>query len=74
MYEFIKLKEEDPIKIYTILQKINSTNNIFELYKVKNKKTGEIFAAKIIKDYINIYSEKIKSLKKFESPYIVQFY
>ena len=74
MYDFIKLKEEDPNKIYTILQKINSTNNIFELYKVKNKKTGEIFAAKIIKDYINFYLEKIKSLKKFESPYIVQFY
>ena len=74
MYDFIKLKEEDPNKIYTIIQKIHSTNNKFELYKVKNKKTGEIFAAKLIKDYINIFSEKIKSLKKFESPYIVQFY
>ena len=74
MYDFIKLKEEDPNKIYTIIQKIHSNNNKIELYKVKNKKTGEIYAAKIIKDYINIFSEKIKSLKKFESPYIVQFY
>ena len=74
MYDFIKLKEEDPNKIYSINQKIHSNNNKIELYKVKNKKTGEIFAAKIIKDYINIFSEKIKSLKKFESPYIVQFY
>ena len=74
MFDFIKLKEDEPKKIYTMVQKIHSFNNIIELYKVKNKKTGEIFAAKIIKDYINIYSEKIKSLKKFESPYIVQFY
>ena len=74
MYDFIKLKEEDPNKIFSIIQKIHSNNNKIELYKVKNKKNGEIFAAKIIKDYINIFSEKIKSLKKFENPYIVQFY
>ena len=74
MYEFIKLKEEDPNKIYSIIQKIHIYNNKFELFKVKNKKSGEIFAAKIIKDNINNYSEKIKALKKFENPYIVQFY
>ena len=48
MYEFIKLKEEDPNKIFSIIQKIYAYNNKFELYKVKNKKSGEIFAAKII--------------------------
>ena len=74
MFDFIKVKEEDPNKIYSIIQKIHSNNNKYELYKVKHKKTGEIYAAKIIKDYTNNHLEKIKLLKKFESPYIVQFY
>ena len=74
MYDFNRNKEEDSNKIYSIIQKISSNSNKYELYKVKNKKTGDIFAAKIIKEYNNNILEKIKSLKKFESPYIVQFY
>ena len=75
MYDFSKQKEEDPNKIYAIIQKVYLNNNKNELYKVKNRKTGEIFAAKIIKNYYNNnFLERIKSLKKFESPYIVQFY
>ena len=74
MFDFIKTKEEDPNKIYSIIQKIHSNNNKYELYKVRHRRTGEIYAAKIIKDYTNNHLEKIKILKKFESPYIVQFY
>ena len=74
MFDFIKAKEEDPNKIYSIIQKIHSNNNKYELYKVKHRKTGDIYAAKIIKDYTNNHLEKLKLLKKFESPYIVQFY
>ena len=73
MIDYLKVKEEDPNKIYSIVQKIHSNNNS-TLYKIKNKITGEIFAGKIIKNFTNAYFEKIKSLKKFESPYIVQFY
>ena len=74
MQEFISLKENDPSKIYTLLHKISSANNQNDLYKVKNKKTGEIFAAKIIKKNLNLYREQLKYLKKFENPYLVQFY
>ena len=77
MHDFSKskeVKEEDPNKIYSKIQKVYSNNNKSEIYKVKNRKTGEIFAAKIIKEYNSNFIEKIKSLKKFESPYISQFY
>lgn len=74
MFDFIKTKEEDPNKIFSIIQKIHYNNNKLEVYKVQHRKTGEIYAAKIIKDYTNSHLEKIKFLKKFESPYIVQFY
>ena len=74
MYDFNRIKEEESNKLYSIIQKISSYNNKFDLFKVKNKKTGEIFAAKIIKDYNNSYLDRVKSLKKFENPYIVQFY
>ena len=74
MYEFNRIKEEESNKLYSKIQKISSYNNKFDLFKVKNKKTGEIFAAKIIKDYNNSYLDRVKSLKKFENPYIVQFY
>ena len=74
MNDFTKVKEDEFNKIYTIIQKIYIYNNKKELYKIKNRKTGEFFAAKIIKDYNSNFLEKLKSLKKFESPYIVQFY
>ena len=77
MYDLSKakeVKEEDPNKIYSKIQKVYTNSNKSEIYKVKNRKTGEIFAAKIIKEYNNNLVEKIKSLKKFESPYISQFY
>ena len=74
MYDFNRNKEEEFNKTYSIIQKISSNNNKYELLKIKNKKTGEIYAAKIIKEYNNNILEKIKSLKKFENPYIVQFY
>lgn len=77
MYDFSKLKEvkeEDPNKIYSKIQKVYTNSNKSEIYKVKNRKTGEIFAVKIIKEYNNNCIEKVKSLKKFESPYISQFY
>ena len=77
MHDFSKskeVKEEDPNKIYSKIQKVYSNNSKSEIYKVKNRKTGEIFAAKIIKEYNSNFIEKIKSLKKFESPYISQFY
>ena len=74
MNEFIPLKENDPTKIYTLLHKIFSGNNKNDLYKIKHKKTGEIFVAKIIKKNLDLYHNQIKSLKKFENPYIVQYY
>ena len=77
MYDLSKskeVKEEDPNKIYLKIQKLFTDSNKSEIYKVKNRKTGEIFAVKIIKEYNNNFVEKIKSLKKFESPYISQFY
>ena len=74
MDQFIPLKETDPSKIYTLLHKISSGNNKNDLYKIKHKKTNEIFVAKIIKNNLNIYQNQIKSLKKFENPYLVQYY
>ena len=74
MNEFIKLKENDPFKIYNILQKISSGNSKNDLYRIKHKKTGQIYAAKIIKKNLDLYHNQIKSLKKFESPYLVKFY
>ena len=74
MYKFIPLKDDDPSKIYTFLHKITSGKNKNELYKVKHKKTGEIFIAKIIHKNLDIYHNQIKSLKKFENPYLVQYY
>lgn len=67
MYDLSKakeVKEEDPNKIYSKIQKVYTNSNKSEIYKVKNRKTGEIFAAKIIKEYNNNLVEKIKSLKK----------
>ena len=74
MDQFIPLKENDPTKIYTILQKISSGNNKNDLYKIKHKKTGEIFVAKIFKNNLNVYHNQIKNLIKFENPYLVQYY
>ena len=74
MNEFIPLKENDPLKLYTLLHKISSGSNKNDLYRVKHKKTGEIFAMKIIKKNLNLFHKQIKALKKFESPYLVQFY
>ena len=72
--DYIPIKEEDPYKTYVFLQKISSWNNHTELYKIKHKKTSEIFAAKIITQNIELYLDKLKFLKKFESPYIVKIY
>ena len=67
-------EREDPKTLFTIIQKINTeTNNICNTYKVRHKKTGQIFIAKIFNKYNNEFSEKIKSLKKFENPYIVKY-
>ena len=74
MNKFISLKEKDETKMYSILSKISSGNNKNDLYRVKNKKTGKIYAAKIIKHNLDIYHKQIKLLKKFENPYIVQYY
>jgi len=74
MEQFIPLKENDPTKIYTLLQKISSGNTTNDLYKIKNKKTGEIFVAKIFKNNLNLYQKQLKSLIKFENPYLVQYY
>ena len=73
MNDYIKVKEEDPNKIYSIIQKIHSNSNI-TLYKIKNRISGKIFAGKIIKNFTNTHLEKVKLLKKFENPYIAQFY
>ena len=74
MEQFISLKETDPSKIYTLLQKISSGNNKNDLYKIKHKKTGQILVAKIIKNNLNLYKNQIKSLIKFENPYLVQYF
>ena len=74
MNKFISLKEKDETKMYSILSKISSGNNKNDLYRVKHKKTGKIYAAKIIKHNLDIYHKQIKLLKKFENPYIVQYY
>ena len=74
MNKFISLKEKDETKMYSILGKISSGNNKNDLYRVKHKKTGKIYAAKIIKHNLDIYHKQIKLLKKFENPYIVQYY
>ena len=74
MNKFISLKDISPTSIYTILNKISSGNNKNDLYRVKHKKTGKIYAAKIIKNNLDIYHQQIKLLKKFENPYILQYY
>ena len=74
MNKFISLKDISPTRIYIILNKISSGNNKNDLYRVKHKKTGKIYAAKIIKNNLDIYHQQIKFLKKFENPYILQYY
>ncbi len=54
MNDYIKVKEEDPNKIYSIIQKIHSNSNI-TLYKIKNRISGKIFAGKIIKNFTNTH-------------------
>ena len=41
MIDYLKVKEEDPNKIYSIVQKIHSNNNS-NLYKIKNKISKKI--------------------------------
>ena len=46
MYDFISNQREDPDQKYTILEKLGQ-GNYGSVYKIQNKKTKEIFAAKI---------------------------
>ena len=69
-------ENEDPEKIFTILQKVGQ-GNYGSVYKVQNNKTGQILAAKICKIESNnneSFYKEIKMLKQCDSPYILKYY
>ena len=69
-------ENEDPEKLFTILQKVGQ-GNYGSVYKVQNNKTGEILAAKICKIESNnteSFYKEINMLKQCDSPYILKYY
>ena len=76
MYDFITGKDEDPEKIFEVLEKLGQ-GNYGSVYKVKKKTTNEIFAAKIstiLKSNIENFKKEINVLKQCNSPYINSFF
>ena len=75
MYDFITGKNEDPELKYTILEKIGE-GNYGTVYKIQNKKTKEISAAKIStiqKSNIENYKKEINVLKQSNNPHIIKY-
>ena len=75
MYDFITGKNEDPELKYTILGKLGE-GNYGSVYKIQNKKTKEIFAAKIStmqKSNIENFKKEINVLKQCNNPYIIKY-
>ena len=75
MYDFISNQREDPDQKYTILEKLGQ-GNYGSVYKIQNKKTKEIFAAKIstiLKSNIENYKKEINVLKQCNNPYIIKY-
>ena len=69
-------ENEDPNKLYKILQKIGQ-GNYGSVYKIQNKITGEIMAAKVCKIENNnseSFLKEINMLKQCDSPYILKYY
>ena len=69
-------ENEDPDKLFTILQKVGQ-GNYGSVYKVQNNKTGQILAAKICKIESNnteSFYKEINMLKQCDSPYILKYY
>ena len=69
-------KNEDPDKLFTILQKVGQ-GNYGSVYKIQNNKTGQILAAKICKIESNnteSFYKEINMLKQCDSPYILKYY
>ena len=69
-------ENDDPEKLFTILQKVGQ-GNYGSVYKVQNNKTGEILAAKICKIESNnteSFYKEINMLKQCDSPYILKYY
>ena len=67
---------EDPEKIYKIIQKVGQ-GNYGSVYKIQKIKTGEIMAAKICKIESNnseSFKREINMLKQCDSPYILKYY
>ena len=68
--------QEDPEKIYKILQKVGQ-GNYGSVYKIQKIQTGEIMAAKICKIESNnseSFKREINMLKQCDSPYILKYY
>ena len=69
-------EDENPEKLFTILQKVGQ-GNYGSVYKVQNNKTGQILAAKICKIESNnteSFYKEINMLKQCDSPYILKYY
>ena len=76
MYDFITGKDEDPEKIFEILEKLGQ-GNYGVVYKVMKKSTKEIFAAKIstiLKSNLENFKKEINVLKQCNSPYIIKYH
>ena len=73
----INTKDSDePEQLYTIIQKIGQ-GNYGSVYKVQDKKTGQILAAKICKIESNnaeSFYKEINMLKQCNSPFILKYY
>ena len=76
MYDFITGKDEDPEKLFEILEKLGQ-GNYGIVYKVMKKSTKEIFAAKIstiLKSNLENFKKEINVLKQCNSPYIIKYH
>ena len=68
--------QEDPEKLYKILQKVGQ-GNYGSVYKIQKIETGEIMAAKICKIESNnseSFKREINMLRQCDSPYILRYY
>ena len=68
--------QEDPEKLYKILQKVGQ-GNYGSVYKIQKIETGEIMAAKICKIESNnseSFKREISMLRQCDSPYILRYY
>lgn len=74
MYNFITEKE-DPEEKFQIIEKLGQ-GNYGSVYKVLDKKTGQILAAKIATLCGNIesFKKEINVLKQCNSPYILEYF